>query len=326
VSVIIPFYKNKPQLEECVRRCQELDYPSFEIVVVANVDPFISGEHVRWLKIDDVAQGPKKDAGVKAASGDICAFIDDDAYPRRDWLRNAVKYFEDSTVGMVCGPGVALPDENRAESASSAIWGSFLGSGPARYRYVPTRSFYVDGEAPGYNMLAWRSLLLNIHGIDSRFRSGEDAILSQKIRDVGRKILYAPDVVVYHRKRPIFTPLLSQVFVYGLHRGFFLRRYPNVSRQGDPLFIVPLLHVVGLVAALFVALFGSPLLAFLSKVFLGVDLGVYFSACFISGLLASRSITTALLTTVGIPLVHLTFSLGYVKGFLTKELGERSSY
>lgn len=30
VSIIIPFYKNLVYLEECVKHCLELDYPSYE--------------------------------------------------------------------------------------------------------------------------------------------------------------------------------------------------------------------------------------------------------------------------------------------------------
>jgi cellulose synthase/poly-beta-1,6-N-acetylglucosamine synthase-like glycosyltransferase len=325
VSIIIPFYKNKQNLLECVTHCQKLNYPNFEIIIVANTEPIITGDKIRWLIIKDVAHGAKKDAGVAVASGELCAFIDDDAFPHQDWLKNAVKYFEDANVGAVCGPGIACPKETIMEKASSAIWASPFGAGPARYRYVPTRKHFVVGEAPGYNLIVRRSLMIKIGGIGINLRSGDDAILSEKIRRSGKKIIYAPDVIVYHHRRPLFLPLLKQVMTYGMHRGFFLKRFPQTSQQHDITFALPLLHFVAIMM-LVTSLLLFPQLAFLVSILLTIDLGGYLIVGFISGLLVSKSFIVAVLTSIGIPLVHFTYAAGYLYGLLVKELGEKPSY
>jgi cellulose synthase/poly-beta-1,6-N-acetylglucosamine synthase-like glycosyltransferase len=212
VSIIIAFYKNVEHLKVCLRWCEQLNYPSYEIIVVGNSDAVVSSPRVRWLKIKEVAQGPKKDFGVANARGEIVAFVDDDAFPRGDWLRKAMKYFRDPDVGAVCGPGVEPPGEGLRKRVSGAFWDCSVGSGPARYRYVPRTISFLDGEAPGFNLLVRRSLMVAVGGIASSFRSGEDALLSQKIRDAGKRIVYAPDVVVFHHRRPLLKPFLKQIF------------------------------------------------------------------------------------------------------------------
>ena len=49
-----------------------------------------------WMKVvatGKVRPAEKRNIGIKAASGSIVAFIDDDAYPEAHWLEYAVKYF-----------------------------------------------------------------------------------------------------------------------------------------------------------------------------------------------------------------------------------------
>ena len=110
VSVIVPFYKEKKYVIECVENCLRLDYPSFEVIVVSKV-PLEIDPRVKLMVDESDSQGRKKNVGVLAATGDICAFVDEDAYPSPDWLKNAVPHFEDSEFGAVCGPGITPPGD-----------------------------------------------------------------------------------------------------------------------------------------------------------------------------------------------------------------------
>ncbi len=51
------------------------------------------GEGITIIPTGPVGPPLKRDIGAKKAKGEIIAFIDDDAYPRKDWLINAVKNF-----------------------------------------------------------------------------------------------------------------------------------------------------------------------------------------------------------------------------------------
>jgi GT2 family glycosyltransferase len=46
-------------------------------------------------------------AGIEATSGDIIAFVDDDAWPPPDWLHWIANSFDDRNVGVVGGPEMA---------------------------------------------------------------------------------------------------------------------------------------------------------------------------------------------------------------------------
>lgn len=273
---------------------------------------------VRIIMVGSESQGHKKDSGVIAALGEICAFVDDDAYPSREWLKNGARYFSDPEIGVVCGPGLTPPSDDLMQKAGGIIGASFIGVGPLRFDNIPTKAGFID-EGPGYNMLARRSLLLEVGMFATEFRSGEDTLLCQKIRRVGKKILYAPDVIVYHHRRPLFLPHLRQVENRGFHRGFFAKAFRSLSAK--PIYFLPSSGLVTLTI-----LFVLTLLEFLPFALLFMLSLIYLLACFTSGLRASGSLKVALLTLMGIPLTHLVYALGFLRGLLARELSQRASH
>ena len=318
VSIIIPYYKNYKNLVECVSACLELDYPEYEVIVVTNVSLKFSDQRVRVVLTDKVGQADKRDVGIANAFGEICAFIDDDASPRRDWIKNAVRYFEDPEIAAVGGPGVTPKNDNLLQRASGAIYSSFIGSGPLSYRYVPKKHRYVD-DYPAYNLLVRKSILNEVSGFKTKFRSGEDTQLSLKIIKLGKKILYSPDVVVYHHRRPLFVSHLRQVRTYGLHRAYFSKILPQTSAK--LVYFSPLILIMGFVVLTILSFINQAIMyALLSAI------GFYLVLCFGSGLIISKDLKIALLTTIGIPLTHLVYGLSFLEGLLMHKLGERPSY
>ncbi|MEK7513397.1 MAG: glycosyltransferase, partial [Patescibacteria group bacterium] len=54
----------------------------------------------------------KRDWAANRAKGDILAFIDSDAYPGKNWLKNAQKLLKPARISAVCGPGLTPPTDN----------------------------------------------------------------------------------------------------------------------------------------------------------------------------------------------------------------------
>jgi cellulose synthase/poly-beta-1,6-N-acetylglucosamine synthase-like glycosyltransferase len=322
VSIIIAFYKNEKYLRECLEHCLRLDYPNYEIIVVSARQIKLDSR-VKHVIVSSEAQGIKKNEGVATSSGDLCAFIDDDAYPDKEWLKNAVKYFTDPHIGAVCGPGVTPPGDGIKQKASGAIYSSFIGSGPLRYRYIPTKVQYVD-MAPGYNVIIRCSLLKKIGGFRSNLRSGEDDLISAEILKMGKKILYAPDVIVYHHRRPLFIPHLRQVMNYGLHRGFFMKKYSQTSTK--LVYFLPFIAIVSVGSILPLVIYYTIIGASLVFQIFGFVVGAYLATSFISAYKISKDMRVALLAMIGTPLTHLAYALGFIKGLLTRSIGERPSY
>jgi cellulose synthase/poly-beta-1,6-N-acetylglucosamine synthase-like glycosyltransferase len=206
VSVVIPTYARPGHLQRCLAGLEEQSRPADEVVVVWRrgdraTSDFLSRlqrERVISVAVDEPTQAVAMTAGVCAARGDIIAFTDDDAVPRRDWLAGLLGHFEDIAVGAVGGRDV-LSGSSKDERLVSRVglitrWGRLIGNhhigtGPAREVTV----------LKGANMAFRRRAL----AIPSHLR-GAGAQIHQEVaiclwaRKRGWKIIYDPGVVVDH--------------------------------------------------------------------------------------------------------------------------------
>jgi cellulose synthase/poly-beta-1,6-N-acetylglucosamine synthase-like glycosyltransferase len=97
VSIIIAAKTYSKNLEECVNKCLQLNYPDFEIILLPDEAPGRSllSCRIKVIPTGFVSPAEKRDMAINYAKGEILAFIDDDAYPEKDWLKNAIKNFVD---------------------------------------------------------------------------------------------------------------------------------------------------------------------------------------------------------------------------------------
>jgi GT2 family glycosyltransferase len=290
-----------------------LDYPNYEIFIVTDKPVTFNLHNYKFLSTGQNYTGPgeKKDIAIYKSDGDIVAFTDDDAYPHRSWLKNAIKYFDNQKVGAVCGPGMTPPEDNFWQRAGGAVYESFLGSGGYQYRFLPKKVKKVD-DYPSYNLLVRRELLLKIGGFNSKFYGGEDTKLCLKIIK-SHIIIYAPDVIIFHHRRSLFREHAKQVLNIGIHRGYFVKVYPETSRRFT--YFIPSLAL---------------LLTFLSIIlfFLFVKFAMLFFCaltaitivCFVSIFCKQKSTKLSIVAALGLICHHLIYGYGFLKGLLVKKL------
>lgn len=327
ISIIIPLHTRSRRFLKDFSHIRSLDYPDFEVLIVAD-EPTLdraANPHFPDLKrlerpglVTIISTGKqltgpaeKRDLGIQNASGEICAFIDDDAYPRPDWLRNAVAFFDNPEVAAVGGPGVTPPEDTLLEQASGAVYTSPLGSGQTLHRFVHRRPREVD-DFPAFNLLVRTDVLRKVGGFSSHYYGGEDTKLCLEIVRSGKKILYRPEVVVFHHRRSLFFDHLKQIANIGTHRGYFAKMYPETSRR--VFYFLPSVVVVVLVLGAILSLFSNIVAAILL-----LGLCCYFGIAFISIIPASR-LSVALLGTAGIVATHIVYGCAFIRGLTLKHL------
>jgi cellulose synthase/poly-beta-1,6-N-acetylglucosamine synthase-like glycosyltransferase len=312
--VIIPLKRDNIYIRETLDHLRRLDYPDFEVIVLPD-EPHYWGDDIRVIPTGPIGPAAKRDVALLEAQGEILAFLDDDTYPESDWLRKAVRYFEDEAVAAVGGPAVTPPDDGPMQQASGHVYSSPLGGGTYAYRYVPRGRREVD-DYPTCNLLVRRWVLEKLGGFDTRFWPGEDTKLCLEItRDLGMKILYAPEVLVYHHRRPLFRPHLRQVRSYALHRGYFAKRFPETSLRLS--YFLPTLLVAGVTGGGVIALVFPPL-----RPFYLAGLFVYLIAVISSATVSSRHPLLTPLVAGGIIATHLVYGIWFVAGLLASKLSE----
>ncbi len=309
VSIIVPCREVDDYVRECVEGCRGLDYEGFEIILLPDHAEGLVVDGVRVISTGPVLPGAKRNIGIRNASGELCAFIDSDAYPKDDWLRNGVTYLQDDGVAAVGGPGLTPEEDGVMQRAGGYVLSSFMVGGLSR-RYRARNNVESD-DIHSCNLSVRKSVLEEVGGWDERYWPGEDTLLSMAIRNKGKRLVEASDVVVYHHRKPLFLGHLRQVWRFGLHRGFFFRRFPENSRMF--IYVLPSLLVIGLVGGFFLSFIPVLGLAYLAF------LVAYVVMCIAEGL-KTKDVEMALLVSAGVVLTHLVYGVAFLKGLVATDL------
>lgn len=230
-TIIIPVKAINPYVRETVPHILALADSSWELFIVPN-----EAEPNEWddpriniLPSGRVSPGIKRDLAAKSAAGEVLVFLDDDSYPEKGLLDVARQAFADPRVVAAGGPAQTPPSDSFWQRVSGAVFLSrFAGGAPERY--VPSGPVREVDDWPSVNLMVRKDDFLKVGGFDSAYWPGEDTKLClDLIKKTGKKIVYRPDMLVWHHRRAGLAAHLRQVGGYGLHRGYFAKRYPETS-------------------------------------------------------------------------------------------------
>ncbi|HKP17029.1 MAG TPA: glycosyltransferase [Gaiellaceae bacterium] len=224
VSVVICTYNGTRTLEETLQAVAELDYPDYEVIVVDDGSTDGSAElaeqfWVNVIRTENHGLSSARNTGLAAATGEIVAYLDDDARPDPHWLRHLALSFVRSGHSAVGGPNIPpLDDGPVAECVAHAPGG-------------PIQVLLSDEEAehiPGCNMAVRAHDLRAIGGFDTVFRAaGDDVDVCWRLQESGLTIGFNPAAVVWHRRRNAVAAYLRQQRGYGRAEALLERKWPQ---------------------------------------------------------------------------------------------------
>ena len=311
ISIIIAFEEVNGYVLECVNHCLALDYGHYEIMLLPykSIEEFTNSDKIKVTPTGPVSPSAKRNVGIRKSQAEIVAFLDSDAYPTKYWLKNALPYFADGTVGGVGGPNLTPKEDTIWQKASGDIFSSPVGAGKFAVRYTARygrKERLIVREMPSCNLLARRELVEQIGGFDATLLTGEDAKLCFGIRKTGKKIVYAPDVQIYHHRRNLFIPHLKQVWNYGRDKARIIRDDFSFDKL---YYFIPSAFVTSLVAGATVSLFNAKVRAIYS-----VAIAIYLSIVLLASLISN--VKRSFLTFPGMVLTHISYGLGFWCGLL----------
>ncbi len=310
VSIIIPCKEVDDYTRECIEFCKRLKYSSFEIILLPD-SLSVQIDAVKIITTGPVSPGVKRNLGVKRSNGEFCAFIDNDAFPRSDWINNALKYLEDPEVGGVGGPGLTPEKDGFLQKAGGYVLSSFMvGNLSSRYK---TKSCFESDDIHSCNFIARKSVIQSAGGWNEKYWPGEDTLMCLAIRKLGKKLVESSDVVVYHHRRSLFKPHLKQVSRFGEHRGFFTKKFPENSAK--PTYFFPSLLILFFIVGLTLSLFFP---FFIYVVLMGAI--VYLVSSFIAVAQQVRSTKLLFFVWLGIIATHIIYGTYFLSGLIKRDL------
>ena len=225
MSVVICTYNGSATLRDCLEGVLTLHYPDYEVIVISDgstdgsADLAREYEGVRVIETPNRGLSSARNTGLEDASGEIIAYIDDDAIPDPDWLTHLAQAFASGPFAAVGGPNVLPPGSGAiAQCVANAPGG-------------PTHVLVSDRDAehiPGCNMAIRRDALERIGGFDPQFRvAGDDVDVCWRLLDSGERIAFSPGAVVLHHRRRSVRAYLRQQRGYGKAEALLERKHPE---------------------------------------------------------------------------------------------------
>jgi len=228
-SFIIPVKAINDYIKEAIPKILEIKREDYEIIIYPDEITSDTWPQTKQIATSHVGPAVKRSRAINEAGGDILVFIDDDAYPTANFLEILDLDFQDEKIKAVGGPALTPTNDSFWQKVSGAVFLSSL-SGGYPERYAPNGQKRIVTDWPSVNFSIRKETFSELNGFDSEFWPGEDTKLClDLIKKYPDSILYDPELIAYHHRRAGLKKHLKQVSGYGLHRGFFAKKYPETS-------------------------------------------------------------------------------------------------
>jgi glycosyltransferase involved in cell wall biosynthesis len=222
-SVLICTYNRHKLLRKALQALIENTEEKPDQVVVVNggdqradrvVQSFMGrhGVEVKLIKTVNKNLAASRNVGLPHCTGDIIAMTDDDAEVFPDWVTQMKRaHREHPEAGAIGGPVLAIDNSTLAARLAEKVT---FPSHAAHRRYVRT--------LPTVN-LSYKAEVIKLLGPqDEELWTGEDVDYNWRMIQCEYKVLYDPNVKVYHSNPTTIRDLWFKHYTYG--RGYYLLR------------------------------------------------------------------------------------------------------
>ena len=224
ISVVGCSYNGARTIRDCFDGLRNLQYPDYEVIVVNDGSKdrtaTITQEYgFRLINTENRGLSSARNTGAEAATGEIVAYIDDDAYPDPQWLSYLANTFRNPVYAAVGGPNIPPPGDGPIADCVA-----YSPGGPVHVLLNDRNAEHI----PGCNMAFRKSALMAIGGFDPRFRTaGDDVDVCWRILDQGWKIGFNPAAIVWHHRRNSLRAYWRQQKGYGRAEALLEAKWPE---------------------------------------------------------------------------------------------------
>jgi GT2 family glycosyltransferase len=232
ISVVVCTYNRAAYFRECLEGLSRIDYPNREVIVVndgsADGTAAIAAQFdVRLINTENGGLASARNLGLQAATGEIVAYIDDDAYPDSHWLTYLAATFRRTSHAGVGGPNLPVPEDGSVADCVAHAPG-----GPIHVLLTDQ----VAEHLPGCNMAFRREALEAIGGFDPQFGvAGDDVDLCWRLQERGWTLGFSPAAMVWHHRRDSVRGYWRQQLGYGKAEAVLEAKWPEkYNMAGHP--------------------------------------------------------------------------------------------
>jgi len=235
ISVVVPAYNAAGTVESCLRALLDLDVDEhYEVILVddgstdstADISESLArqvasvsgsaGAQLRVVRRPHRGAAAARNAGVRAALGRIILFTDADCAPVPEWGRVLVAAIEGGADGA----------KGTYRTRQRGLVARFVQAEyESKYRHMRgrVRIDFIDTYSAAYR----REVLLEAGGFDESVSMVEDQELSFRLAEAGKRLVYVPEAVVYHKPVSSLASYLRRKYRIGYWKAYIGVMHPE---------------------------------------------------------------------------------------------------
>ena len=255
VSVIVPAYNAERTIGACIQAlCQQAYDRPYEIIVVndGSTDSTASAAEVAGatvVTIPNSRPAAARNAGIRAAKGDIVCCTDADCIPHDDWLQQITAPFANPSIVACKGAYATRQQQLVARFVQLEYEDKYdLLRGEESIDFIDT-----------YSAAYRREILLANGGFDEHFDYLEDQELSFRLAARGYRMVFQDKATVDHLHSATLIKYLRKKVLIGYWKAQVVRRFPGRAARDShtpQVMKVQMLLALGSMAALLTGVTG----------------------------------------------------------------------
>ncbi|MDP9263437.1 MAG: glycosyltransferase, partial [Acidobacteriota bacterium] len=193
-TVVVPTRNRFPHLERVLEAVEQQDHKPSEVVVVDSAPTLVGAQDIasrfgaRYVLEPLPGASRARNSGAAQSQSEVVVFLDDDALPEPDWLRNLLMEFSEPDVGVVTGRVLPWP-----KGSASGLEAAVVRGAGADGRFGGEERFVLDRKSPGWfelctfggfgiaaNMAVRSSAFWRVGGFDLLLGPGAPLLLSEE--------------------------------------------------------------------------------------------------------------------------------------------------
>lgn len=230
LSVVIPAYNEEDYINIPLNSLSKQEFKNFEVVVCLNnctdktaevVSEFKDAQKLNIKTVEESHKGVAfaRNAGFSHTSGDIIASADADTFYPPDWTKKIVEKFSKKDIDCLYGPVYIKSDSRLMRFSAKYLFSLFL----------KISHFFKNYNLNGMNFAIRCQAFKQVGGFNTSWKSAEDVYIGVKLKELGKKVSFEKDLIVYTHDRRFQDNTASSL----MHH---VKNYINVFiRKKEPL-------------------------------------------------------------------------------------------
>jgi glycosyltransferase involved in cell wall biosynthesis len=207
VSVIIPAYNVAPFIGETLATVFAQTFKDYEVIIVNDgspdteefervLQPYLA--RIVYLQQDNRGASAARNAGVRAARGELIAFLDADDLWSPNYLAEQVRFIDQRGCDLACADAMIF---GVSVDAGRSYMDSLMGDAPPAGQVTFLELVNADRSLITSGIVVRRELVLEVGLFDEALRNAQDLDLWLRLARHGARLAYQRRVLLEYRAR-----------------------------------------------------------------------------------------------------------------------------